>query len=517
MTATPWRCLQPDGGASPVLVHMGKLPEAVVSNVPHKELCLRGKDISVFRHDYDTWRKLRQVGAVVPSPLRHYDWPGPYTPKPHQVATADFQIEHDRGFVLNGIGTGKTAAALWAMDYLRRAGAVRRVLVVAPLTLCRNVWMRELFKILPRTRAVFLGGKDRKTKQSLAKDKQNEVLVINPESVGLIEDKLPEVDLLIVDEFTKFKNPGALRYKALFRASRGRRVWMLSATPAPQTPLDAFGPIRLVNPNIGLTKTSWRDMTMHHISTWTWKPKKTAVDTIHKYMQPAIRFTREECYELEDVQTIPLEVERTAKQSYLIRELFNEGSLLLESGEEVTAVNAGAFFQKAQQILLGFAYTANGPAEIGATPLYETAREIVAGSDTPVLVFAPFKEAVYRLQKDLTKHGHRAKYITSDVNERERSEIFNQFQDKEIDAIVAVPGTMSHGLNLISGNVVVWCGAPTSFETYDQAIGRVARMGQTRQVVNYQLSNHRITDDLFKRLDTKEKLQTTLLKLYERG
>ena len=62
---------------------------------------------------------LRKLGYDVPSPiLTHYDFCGG-TPFVSQKSTAAMLTLEQRAYVLNGMGTGKTKAALWAFDYLR--------------------------------------------------------------------------------------------------------------------------------------------------------------------------------------------------------------------------------------------------------------------------------------------------------------------------------------------------------------------------------------------------------------
>ena len=55
----------------------------------------------------------------VPSPIKgQYAWPGQYKPFDHQKETSSFLTLHRRAFVFNEQGTGKTASAIWAADYL---------------------------------------------------------------------------------------------------------------------------------------------------------------------------------------------------------------------------------------------------------------------------------------------------------------------------------------------------------------------------------------------------------------
>jgi hypothetical protein len=76
-------------------------------------------------------------------------------------------------------------------------------------------------------------------------------------------------------------------------------VWMMTGTPASQSPVDAYGLAKLVNPT-GVPKfqTAWRDKVMNKISMFKWAAKANARDMVFDALQPAIRFSKEQCLDL---------------------------------------------------------------------------------------------------------------------------------------------------------------------------------------------------------------------------
>ena len=82
---------------------------------------------------------LRNMKINAPSPIEsNYKWTGKYTPFDHQKVTSSFLTLNRKSFCFNEQGTGKTASAIWASDYLLKQGAINRVLVVCPL-----LWIRH--------------------------------------------------------------------------------------------------------------------------------------------------------------------------------------------------------------------------------------------------------------------------------------------------------------------------------------------------------------------------------------
>lgn len=505
------------------------LPVAVLEGVEnYHRTTLRGVPVTIVPHDYQTWHRLRRRGVMLPPPTCRYDWSGPFTPMDHQKATVDFLIEHAKAFCLNGLRTGKTLCALWGADYLMSVRAVRRVLVVAPKRICDIVWERTIFQHLPHRKYVFLKG-DRAKKQRLAEDTRIDILIVNPESLHLLVGHLPEVDLVIIDEFTRFKNvrvggKKSRRYHALTTIVARTRLWLLSGTPNPQSPLDAYGPVRLVNPRrIGFTE--WRDMTMLKVSEFRWVPRRDAAQTIATWMTPAIRFKREDCIDIPSERVEEIEVALTKQQRQVIEDFRDRAAAEIREGVKVTAVNAAAVLSKIQQVMAGGVYGVDAQGDratyrVDATPFLDAVESVVQESDRPVLVFANFHVSVDVIADHLEAQGFRTGRLRRskavlDGQVVGSSALFDEFQNNALDAIVAVPSSMQYGLELSTGYIVLWTTAPGSYETYDQAIARVTGSRQTREVIIMHVIPSPIAKELFKRLETRAELQDTVLDLVE--
>ena len=105
---------------------------------PHgTRLQYEGEDLIALPHGIDETKLLRNLDLPVPAPIvEHYSFPSVDGKRPFdkQVLTAASMTMHERSYVLNGMGTGKTKAAIWAFHYLQTIGRAKRMLVVAPLS-----------------------------------------------------------------------------------------------------------------------------------------------------------------------------------------------------------------------------------------------------------------------------------------------------------------------------------------------------------------------------------------------
>lgn len=472
--------------------------------------------VSVAPLSFDSWRNLRVAGQVVPHPLPFtYAFPPPLTPRNNQIVTAEFLATHNRAICLNGMRTGKTMATLWAADYLQHEGAVKKVLIVAPKSTLELVWERSILTTWGhRKKSVILKGSAERKRQDAARDV--DFVIVNPESLHLIADVI-DPGLVVVDEATSMKNPTSRRWKALNAiVGEDMPLWLLTATPTQQSPEDALGLIRLLHKEY-ISKNRWRGLTMDKVTQFKWIPKKDAEETVARWLQPAIRFTLDDCGDVPTVQKEYLDVEMTPEQARVYTHLENEAVAKFESGEEVNAVNAGALLSKLLQVQGGGVYVHDDEGErqvrqLDATPMHDAIREYVDQADTPVIVFAPFRSVAETVAREL---GVPLYY--GDTKTDERRDLVDRFQAGELKALVAVPDTMSHGITLDRANYVLWVLPPFKSEVYAQANGRVLQAASNKRIMITHLSMGQLTKRRYVALETKEQLQTTVLDLLQRG
>ena len=233
----------------------------------------------------------------VPSPMRRdYDYPGIFKPYDHQRTTAEYLSLRRRAFCFNEAGTGKTSAAIWAADYLMKLGLVRRVLVICPVSIMYSAWQRDIFNTaMHRTCGVAYGDA---TKRKKIIEEGYDFTIINYDGIGVVHDVIQSAnfDLIIVDEANAYKNTTTKRWKLLTKIIMPSTwVWMMTGTPASQSPIDAFGLARMISPQrVPRFSTAWRDKVMYQISRFKWVPKRTATDDVYFALQPAIRYTKKE-------------------------------------------------------------------------------------------------------------------------------------------------------------------------------------------------------------------------------
>jgi len=462
---------------------------------------------------------LRNLNIKAPSPIEGtYTWTGQYTPFDHQKTTSAFLTLNRKSFCFNEQGTGKTASAIWASDFLLNKGLINRVLVVCPLSIMDSAWRNDLFTFAMHRTVDVAYGSAAKRKDII--NNGADYVVINYDGLAIVEDVVANAgfDLIIVDEATHYKNPQTNRWKTLNRLiGVNTWLWMMTGTPAAQSPLDAYGLAKLVNPNsVPKFFGSFRDVVMRKVTNFKWVPKETSTETVYKALQPAIRFTKEECLDLPPMVYVNREVEMTRQQTKYYKELKSK-MVMQAAGEQITAANAAVNMNKLLQISAGAVYTDKGGAlEFDIKHRYKVLREVIDESSKKVLVFVPFKHVIDILTNRLRDEGITTEVIRGDVSAPKRTDIFKRFQEQEDPKVLVIqPQAAAHGVTLTAANTVVWWGPTSSLETYLQANARVHRSGQDHKCTVVQLQGSHAEKRVYALLDNRINVHTKMIDLYK--
>lgn len=494
-------------------------PGTVLNAIP-KSAYLDTGEVAV-KWDIPEVIALRRLGIDAPSPiLGQYSWPGRYRPFAHQKTTAAFLTTHKRAFCFNEQGTGKTGAAIWAADFLMRKKLVNRVLVICPVSIMDSAWRADLFSFAPHRRTDVCYGAAKKRREVIAS--QVEFVIINYDGLKVVHEELRNggFDCIIVDEATHYKNVSTDRWRSL-NALVGPHtwLWLMTGTPAAQGPMDAFGLARLVNPRgVPKYKGDWQNMVEYKVSRFRWVPKKNATEIVHNALQPAIRFTKEECLDLPEMVYMKRIVALT-KQQKVYYEKLRKDMLISAAEEAVTAKTAAINTNKLLQIAGGAVYTDDhNVLEFDVSSRYSVLREVIDETNNKVLIFVPYQHTIKLLLERLEKDGISGAEISGRVSAGDRTARFNAFQSKPDPRVLVIqPQAAAHGVTLTAADTIVWWSPVPSLEIYAQANARIHRSGQVNHCTVVQLQGSAIEKHIYALLDGKIDMHTRITDLYRQA
>ena len=388
----------------------------------------------------------------------------------------DHLLSHDRAYANVGLGLGKTASTLFALNTLFQEGAIRAALIVAPKRVARMTWPNEIEKWDQfRWMRVehLMGEKPSGTAQ---------IYLINYDRLNQLEG-LKFCDVVVFDEITRAKNPQSKRINALRPMFKNQMRWGLTGTPRPNSLMELFGQIRLLDDGqrLGRAFTAFRDA--HFYPTdymrYNWVPKPASEQLVYSKISDFTITLRTSDYLnvpdtiLEDVEVgLPPQAEETYEK--LRKEFLSE---VLEG--DIIARNAAVLAGKLHQIAGGAAYTDDGTVSEIHDEKIQALQKIARTVNEPLLVACNYVHERERVCEAIKGSVNAAKF---------KGDIEKAWNTGNIPMLVADPRSLGHGLNLQQGGrTVVWYSPTWSRELYDQFNARVVRKGQGKQPLLYRI------------------------------
>ncbi len=387
----------------------------------------------------------------------------------------------------------------------------------------QRVWADAIFThFLGKRTAVVLHGSAAKRKELLAREA--DFYIVNFDGLAVIAKELvarTDIRMAIVDECSAYRDRTTKRHK-LARTLLATKdyLWMMTGTPTPNGPEDAYGMAKLVNNANDESFYSYQDRVTTKISLYKRVPKSGSHAAAMALLQPSVRFSIDQCVDLPPMMVEQREVELSAEQQAAFKELKNECVLQAKAGP-ITAANEAVLRSKLIQLSGGIIYghadrSGHRPEhKLDCRPRLAALRELIEQSSEKIIVFSGLTSILGMLYKEL-KDSYSTVVVNGQTTPKERNEIFRSFeQDKDPRIIVADPGTMAHGITLVAATTIIWYGPTDRTELYIQANKRIHRPGQTKTCVVVQLVATAIEREIFRRLGANETLQGLLLKMVQ--
>lgn len=453
-----------------------------------------------------------------------------FTPRPYQLIIMNHMISKPRSMVWSGMGTGKTASTLFALDTLKRLGdECFPALILAPLRVAQSTWPDEVEKWKSDLLLSIVPIVGSQSARRAALRKPADIYTINYENLPWLEKELGDAwpfKTVIADESTKLKGfrlggGGGLRARALSRVAFKyvKRFAGLSGTPAPNGLEDLWGQFFFVDrgERLGRSFGAFHDRWFHpkrvgadpHAVQWepfehSQKQIQDAVRDVTVSLDAADYFDIEK--PIENVIYVDLPAQARAMYDTLNRDMIAE----LQSGAEITAVNAASLTTKCLQCASGAIYTDDaGSWEKVHDEKIEALKSVVEeAAGMPVLVSYHFKSDLERLLRAFP-HG---RHLDKDPR------TIRDWNTGKIPVLFAHPASAGHGLNLQDGgNILVFFSHWWDLEQFQQICERI---GPTRQVqaghprpvfIHYIIARDTVDELVMMRRKRKATIQEILL------
>ena len=434
----------------------------------------------------------------------------------HQRDAALKAAKHPRYAFFHQTGTGKTITGI---EIIKNKGA--KALVVCPLSIIETAWMEDINNFAPEIKAVNLWEYRKATtkrKKAILKKQVDsaQVGIINFESFKLMEKELMKMGFktLIVDESQAVKEPkSAISKKLIGFADQVQYVYLLSGTPAPNSPLEYFCQIRMLSQGVfGSSYYSFRKKYAHQsgYGGFRWKMKK---EMMPEFLEKLAQFS--EVVRKEDVLDLPgktsrsIEVTLSPKEMAAYKEM--AANLLIEiDEEEISAANAAVKLGKLRQASSGFFYNeAKEGVLVGTSKLKELLNLLEEIGDSQVIIWTQFRYEADQVSKAL---AGKAVVVDGSTPQKQKIENITAFKYGKVQYVIAHPKSMGHGQTLTNCSYSINYSLSFSLELFEQSQDRIYRKGQKNQCTYYHLlAKNTVDATILDALSKKQRVADAIL------
>jgi hypothetical protein len=426
-----------------------------------------------------------------------YKWPAMAgrVPFKHQRITTEMALSYPRLHILNEMGTGKTMSICWGIDILLQAKKINRVYIVAPLSVLKAVWARELFFNFPHIRYAIAHGNPQKRIDVVRSAAQ--VVIINPDGIkSLFHEILRRNDkyLLVIDELTMYKSYDADRTLQMIDfAAEFKGVWGATGELTPDSPVEAWSQVKVVNPSSELLPKHYgqfRDSVLYRADIIEgvaprpgqlpiWKPKLGADKLVAAIARPAVRFKLRDCVDLPPTIFSDVKPPMSREQEDAYQSMKEELYVECDNGE-ISAANAGVKLMKLVQISSGAVYKDDREVHMldckpMLTHLLDTWKQT---HNRKMLIICQFKPTFLMLQRFAAQKDIRCAIINGDIPANLRNRAVDMMQDGDLNWLLIQPQAAAHGLTLTKASHTYWYTLTPSNGLFRQTNARTVRPGQ---------------------------------------
>jgi hypothetical protein len=477
-----------------------------------------------------------------------------FKPFEHQELGVTHLINNDEAGLFAGMGLGKTAMVLAALDHLIANGDCKGALIVAPLRVSLFTWVEEVaqwdnFKWM---KIVSL-----RTEEGLAAWERGDasIYTINYESLfipkygmrdvkanGVVKRKRVQVgdsgmmarllkgkrashlpvDTIVWDELSKAKNHKSKRIKEFSQhRDKFKRHWGLTGTPAPGGYQDLFAQINLLDggERFGKFITHFLERYFEPVNAFVpavqrkWRVRQGCAGLIEAKIKDMILTLRSEDWlDIPPTEFIDVGVTLPAKAKATYKKLEKELIVMLKDAK-VKAINQAVLVGKLQQVTGGASY-GHDLSTVIPTDDNKIVTEI---HDAKIVALRKLWESEGKKPMIVaTKFIHERQRILRDIPEAVEfsSDKLDDWNAGKIPLLIAHPASMSHGLNMQhGGSRAVWFTLTYDPQEYEQLNARVARTGQKETTKVFHLMVPGTIDDaVLAAIRLKGDVQSGLLK-----
>ena len=449
----------------------------------------------------------------------------------YQRGLVDYILKNRRCGLYLPMGRGKTLIALSAVRQMMYSWDARRVLIVAPKRVAKNVWLQEMaaWEHLHGMRLVsgLIMGSVQERSRALDKIKQGvDVSVISRDAIAWLSKQQIDVpfDTIIVDEAQSFKGHSSARFKGLAKLTdRANNVILLSGTPMPQDAAELWAQMYLIDKGYRLGKniTAFRRRYCHKIVFET----HAEYVLLRRHIDEVFRLVGEVSVSMDPPANMPpIYYKKVGFRLYpdaakIYAQAEKTGAVDLPGHKKFVARTAASKHALLRQLASGAYYPRGVPGDGSKTavPVHWAKvgafnRLIRSEKYWPALVVYNYVFERDAIRTALQETPYNSKYAEIDDDGA-----IDAWNAGELDYLIVHPDSAGEGLNLqAGGHTIIWYGLTEKMGSYHQLNARLHRPGQKNPVLVLHLIAHgtieekKVMPKIIKKTKTQQHFMNTI-------
>lgn len=439
------------------------------------------------------------------------------TPFDYQMEGIEFGLNHDKYFLLDEAGLGKTLQIIYLAEELQAKGEIEHCLIICGLASLRTNWMKEIQKCSKLT-GMMVGDRVNKNGrhvwdtipkrvEQLSNPIDEFFIIINVQA--LRDDRIIEalksgpnkIGMMAFDEVHCAKGYDSQQGLNLLELSAPHQI-ALSGTLLLNNPLDAYVPLVWLGfepkskrkGKSGIT----RFKNMYCVYDLNVKGRVIGFKNLdvlqQEIMSNAIR-RKKDLLKLPPKNIIDEYLTMDDNQEdfyYIIKDSIKKDSTTKEKARELCDKielddsNFLSIITRLRQATTCPSFLTSKNIQSCKIERAKALAEEIVASGEKVVIFSSFKEPLYVLEEELKDLN--PLIGTGDLSDQEISDNIDTFQsDDEHKVFLGTISRCGTGLTLTRASYMIFLDQPWTYATYSQACDRIYRIGTDKPVFIYNL------------------------------
>jgi len=441
-------------------------------------------------------------------------------PFAHQLKALEMSWDKKVFAYFMEMGTGKSKVLIDNIAMLYDRGDINGALIIAPKGVYRTWYDEQIPDHLPdhieKKIGLWQTNPDAKDMKQLFESGHDlHILIMNVEALSTKNGKVFAAKFLschqtmmVIDESTTIKNPGAIRTKTIIDLGKNVKYKrILTGSPVTKSPLDLFTQCYFLDPWL-LEQQSYYSFKVRYAITKQINVNGRRIEIINGYrnlgelsnqLKPfSFRCLKDDCLDLPEKTYMKRVIQLTEEQQKLYDQM-KKLALAELNGKLTTTVNAITQIMRLHQITCGHFTSDDGNTQTLKSNRLNQLLDVLSEMEGKAVIWAHYrydiKVIVEAIKKEYGDNSVATYFGDTSTDDRQKAIKDIQNPNSPVRFIVGTPQTGGYGITLTGASTMIYYSNGYDLEKRQQSEARIDRIGQTRNMTYIDIIAEKTIDE----------------------